>query len=99
MTDLTLESEPFSLSTEDISLSTESVGNLSAEIETKVVIESSTISDDLLPTNDCSECLDIKYLSHYFAKGCKPVYDDHCNDCPKKFDCSHKEEVIVGNDG
>ena len=48
---------------------------------------------------NCSHCLSNKYLKHYYAKGCKPIFDDNCNDCPKFFDCDKKVEIILANDG
>jgi len=41
----------------------------------------------------CAECLDDKYLKHYYAKGCKPIEGEIiCNKpCPKYFDCPKKQ--------
>jgi hypothetical protein len=37
-------------------------------------------------THDCSNCVDSRYLQHYYAKGCEPVTDSVCK-CPISFDC------------
>ncbi len=37
-------------------------------------------------THDCSNCVDSRYLQHYYAKGCQPVTDSVCK-CPISFDC------------
>jgi hypothetical protein len=40
---------------------------------------------------DCSDCLDDKYLKHYNAKGCKPIFEITCKrPCPKYFECPRK---------
>ena len=76
-------------------------------IDSTTLVEDTT-SNTQLPTtdesmvmsgNDCSQCLEPKYLKHYYAKGCKPVLDENCNNCPKKFDCSEKVNIVVGSDG
>lgn len=31
-------------------------------------------------------CVESRYLQHYYAKNCKPIIDSRCN-CPVRFDC------------
>jgi hypothetical protein len=41
----------------------------------------------------CSDCLDDKYLKHYYAKGCKPFFEITCKKpCPKYFECPKKQK-------
>ena len=97
VTELSTESE--SLSSEEISLTTESVKDSNDEIETIFEPEVTTTAEEEVPTEDCSHCLQRKYLNHYSAKGCTPILDENCKECPKSFDCSEKEEKVVENDG
>jgi hypothetical protein len=41
---------------------------------------------------DCLNCLDDKYLKHYYAKGCEPIFEITCKKpCPKYFKCPKKQ--------
>ena len=36
-------------------------------------------------------CVESRYLQHYYAKNCKPINDSRCN-CPVRFDCPSNAE-------
>lgn len=87
--------------TEPLEISSTSTPTTTAAYSSEIArtTDGGEIVTDRQSVADCSHCLPNKYLNHYYAKGCKPIFDDNCNNCPKMFDCDKKVEVIAANDG
>ena len=45
----------------------------------------STEAIDQSAKQECN-CVESRYLQHYYAKNCKPIIDSRCN-CPVRFNC------------